>query len=148
MVIFDLFWLYHAPFRNFVSEQNSWNQLDNWKKSPLHISTTFLYCYFGHLTFDLTEWSVSLSTTDSHTENYQSSVTSNTSWCYWQKQQFRRYWHTLLIMSQFVLWGRLWYVYVIWMWIDWYRKYQPVEWEYEDCWRRVSEAIYKFYICY
>jgi hypothetical protein len=25
------------------------------------------------------------------------------------------------------------------MWIDWYRKYQPVEPEYEDCWR-VSEA--------
>ena len=27
------------------------------------------------------------------------------------------------------------YVYVIWMWIDWYRKYQPVEPEYEVCWR-------------
>ena len=32
-----------------------------------------------------------------------------------------------------------WYVYVIWMWIDWYRKYQPAEPEYEVCWR-VSEA--------
>jgi hypothetical protein len=30
-------------------------------------------------------------------------------------------------------------VYVIWMWIDWYRKYQPTEPEYEVCWR-VSEA--------
>jgi hypothetical protein len=30
-------------------------------------------------------------------------------------------------------------VYVIWMWIDWYRKYQPVEPEYEAWWR-VSEA--------
>ena len=30
-------------------------------------------------------------------------------------------------------------VYVIWMWIDWYRKYQPAEPEYEVCWR-VSEA--------
>ena len=31
------------------------------------------------------------------------------------------------------------YVYVIWMWINWYRKYQPVEPEYEVWWR-VSEA--------
>ena len=31
------------------------------------------------------------------------------------------------------------YVYVIWMWTDWYRKYQPAEPEYEICWR-VSEA--------
>ena len=31
------------------------------------------------------------------------------------------------------------YVYVIWMWIDWYRKYQPAEPECE-AWRRVSEA--------
>ena len=31
------------------------------------------------------------------------------------------------------------YVYVIWMWIDWYRKYQPAEPEYEVCWR-VSKA--------
>ena len=30
-------------------------------------------------------------------------------------------------------------VYIIWMWIDWYRKYQPAEPEYEVCWR-VSEA--------
>jgi hypothetical protein len=31
------------------------------------------------------------------------------------------------------------YVYVIWMWIDWYRKYQPAEPEYEAWWR-VSET--------
>jgi hypothetical protein len=31
------------------------------------------------------------------------------------------------------------YVYVIWMWIDWYRKYQPAEPEYEVWWR-VSKA--------
>ena len=31
------------------------------------------------------------------------------------------------------------YVYVIWMWINWYRKYQPVEPEYEVWWR-VSET--------
>ena len=31
------------------------------------------------------------------------------------------------------------YVYVIWMWIDWYRKYQPAEQEYEVWWR-VSET--------
>ena len=31
------------------------------------------------------------------------------------------------------------YVYVIWMWIDWYRKYQPVEPE-NEVWWRVSEA--------
>ena len=30
-------------------------------------------------------------------------------------------------------------VYVIWMWIDWYRKYQPAEPEYEAWWR-VSET--------
>ena len=30
-------------------------------------------------------------------------------------------------------------IYVIWMWIDWYRKYQPAEPEYEVWWR-VSEA--------
>jgi hypothetical protein len=30
-------------------------------------------------------------------------------------------------------------VYVIWMWIEWYRKYQPAEPEYEVCWR-VSES--------
>ena len=32
-----------------------------------------------------------------------------------------------------------WYVYVIWMWIDWYRKYQHAEPEYAVC-CRVSEA--------
>jgi hypothetical protein len=26
------------------------------------------------------------------------------------------------------------YVYVIWMWIDWYRKYQSAKPEYEVCW--------------
>ena len=31
------------------------------------------------------------------------------------------------------------YVYAIWMWIDWYRKCQPAEPEYEVWWR-VSEA--------
>jgi hypothetical protein len=31
------------------------------------------------------------------------------------------------------------YIYVIWMWIDWYRKYQPAEPEYEVWWRE-SEA--------
>jgi hypothetical protein len=41
-------------------------------------------------------------------------------------------------------WLPLWYlltyhVYVIWMWIDWYRKYQPAETEYEVWWR-VREA--------
>ena len=33
----------------------------------------------------------------------------------------------------------LWDVYVIWMWIDWYQKYQPAEPENEVC-LRVSEA--------
>ena len=33
----------------------------------------------------------------------------------------------------------LWYVYIIWMWIEWCRKYQPAEPEYEAWWR-VSEA--------
>jgi hypothetical protein len=33
----------------------------------------------------------------------------------------------------------IWYVYVIWMWIDWYWKYQPAEPEYEVWWR-MSEA--------
>jgi hypothetical protein len=31
------------------------------------------------------------------------------------------------------------YVYVIWMWIDSFRKYQPTDQEYEVCWR-VGEA--------
>ena len=30
-------------------------------------------------------------------------------------------------------------VYVFWMWINWYRNYQPAEPEYEVCWQ-VSEA--------
>ena len=33
----------------------------------------------------------------------------------------------------------LWYVYIIWMWFEWCRKYQPAEPEYEVWWR-VSEA--------
>jgi hypothetical protein len=32
---FDLFWLYPASVRIFVSQENSWNQLNNWKKSSL-----------------------------------------------------------------------------------------------------------------
>ena len=36
-------------------------------------------------------------------------------------------------------WSRMWDVYIIWMWIDWYWKYQHVEPEYEVC-CRVSEA--------
>jgi hypothetical protein len=38
--------------------------------------------------------------------------------------------------------GQTWpprYVYVIWKWIDWYRKYQPVEPDYEVWWQ-VTEA--------
>ena len=46
-----------------------------------------------------------------------------------------------LVPRNFIHWfcTRVQYVYVIWMWIDWYRKYQPAEPEYEVCWR-VSEA--------
>jgi hypothetical protein len=35
--------------------------------------------------------------------------------------------------------GEAYFVYVIWMWIDWYRKYQHAEPEYEVC-CRVSET--------
>jgi hypothetical protein len=33
--IFDLFWLCPATFVNFSPEENSWNQLNNWKKLSL-----------------------------------------------------------------------------------------------------------------
>jgi hypothetical protein len=29
-----MFWLYPPTFRIFVSEENNWNQLNNWKKYP------------------------------------------------------------------------------------------------------------------
>ena len=36
-VISDLFQLYPATFRIFASEENSWNQLNNWTKIiPAH----------------------------------------------------------------------------------------------------------------
>ena len=32
--LFDLFWPCPAPFGKQFSEENSWNQLNNWKKTP------------------------------------------------------------------------------------------------------------------
>ena len=36
------------------------------------------------------------------------------------------------------------YVYVIWMRIDWYRKYQPVEPEYEVWWRVEQADVFQY----
>ena len=59
--------------------------------------------------------------------------TSNYSFCIF-KLVFKR----AINRNRLFMWETR-YVYVIWMWIDWYRKYQPAEPEYEVYWR-VSEA--------
>jgi len=40
-----------------------------------------------------------------------------------------------MITENSITWQEALYVYVIWMWIDLYRKYQPAEPEYEACGR-------------
>ena len=46
MVMFDLFWLQSVMFGIFFPQKNSWNQLNNWKKSSLskHITINFNRC--------------------------------------------------------------------------------------------------------
>ena len=50
----DLFWLCPATFNNFSPEENSWNQLNNWKKSclisfpPVAGMTLWFLCMSAH----------------------------------------------------------------------------------------------------
>jgi hypothetical protein len=58
-------------------------------------------------------------------------------WFFPQKYKYRCIrvyaWWEIKLCCVFCFENVIWLVYVIWMWIDWYRKYQPVEPEYEAC---------------
>ena len=63
---------------------------------------------------------------------------------YWRKKYLQCRWRRKenKILPSFLAYGKqnlTRQVYVIWMWIDWYRKYQPAKPEYEVWWR-VNEA--------
>ena len=50
-----------------------------------------------------------------------------------EKKTIRQNGREIKLCCVFCFENVIWLVYVIWMWIDWYRKYQPVEPEYEAC---------------